>query len=53
VARLAVLDRFWRQAEVVTTGRSGRVEHRDVGLCWRVFFPDHEHEAASSYLREL
>ena len=29
------------------------MEHRDTGLSWRVIFPDVEHEAASSYLREL
>lgn len=31
----------------------GRVEHFSTGLAWRVIFPDVEHVAASSYLREL
>jgi hypothetical protein len=31
----------------------GRVESREEGLRWRVIFPDVEHIAASSYLREL
>jgi hypothetical protein len=34
-------------------GGVGRVEHWDVGLRWRVVFPDVEHAGASSYLREL
>jgi hypothetical protein len=29
------------------------VEQRESGLRWRVLFPDLEHPAASSYLREL
>ena len=29
------------------------MEQRDSGLPWRVVFPDLEHQAASSYLREL
>jgi integrase/recombinase XerC len=37
----------------VTAGRIGRVDQHDVGLRWRVVFPDLEHEAASSFLREL
>lgn len=31
----------------------GRVESSPTGLAWRVIFPDSEHAAASSYLREL
>jgi hypothetical protein len=31
----------------------GRVESSPTGLAWRVIFPDVEHAAASSYLREL
>ena len=31
----------------------GRVESSATGLAWRVVFPDSEHAAASSYLREL
>lgn len=33
--------------------RIGRVEQNDLGLRWRVVFPDSEHRAAASYLREL
>src|SRR3954447_27050616 len=33
--------------------RVGRVQQHDAGLGWRVVFPDVEHVAASSYLREL
>src|SRR5690242_11133951 len=33
--------------------RVGRVEEQTSGLRWRVVHPDVEHEAASSYLREL
>jgi site-specific recombinase XerD len=38
---------------VVVAGQVGRVESRETGLRWRVTFPDVEHIAASSYLREL
>jgi hypothetical protein len=31
----------------------GRVVEFETGLRWRVLFPDVEHEAASSYLRDL
>jgi len=31
----------------------GRVEQSSAGLAWRVIFPESEHAAASSYLREL
>ena len=31
----------------------GRVESSPIGLPWRVIFPELEHAAASSYLREL
>lgn len=31
----------------------GHVREFDSGLPWRVMFPDEEHSAASSYLREL
>ena len=34
-------------------GRVGRVEPNDVGVRWRVVFPDSDHEAAASYLPEL
>ena len=38
----------------MTTGcRVGHVKQQDAGLRWRVVFPDVEHVAASSYLREL
>jgi site-specific recombinase XerD len=37
----------------VAAGQLGRVQQRGSGLAWRVIFPDCEHEAASSYLREL
>jgi site-specific recombinase XerD len=37
----------------VTAGGIGRVDQHDAGLRWRVVFPDLEHEAASSFLREL
>src|SRR3954447_23399596 len=33
--------------------RVGRVQQHDAGLGWRVVFPDVEHGAASSYLRQL
>jgi site-specific recombinase XerD len=32
---------------------AGRVEQSSGGLAWRVIFPDSEHAAASSYLRDL
>ncbi len=38
---------------MVAAGPPGRVEPREAGLRWRVVFPDVEHIAASSYLREL
>jgi hypothetical protein len=37
----------------VGAARIGRVEQNDLGLRWRVVFPDSEHEAAASYLHEL
>jgi site-specific recombinase XerD len=38
---------------MAAAGRVGRVEQQDSGLRWRVLFPELEHQAASSYLREL
>ncbi|WP_445187272.1 site-specific integrase [Pseudonocardia sp. Cha107L01] len=37
----------------MTTRRLGRVEYHEIGLRWRVIFPDVENEAATSYLRDL
>lgn len=37
----------------MATGRRGRVREFDTGLRWRMLFPVEEHEAVSSYLREL
>ena len=38
---------------MVAAGPPGRVEPREMSPCWRVVFPDVEHAAAASYLREL
>jgi integrase/recombinase XerC len=37
----------------VGAGRIGRVEQDNVCRRWRVVFPDSDHEAAASFLREL
>lgn len=38
---------------MVATGPPGRVEPRETSLRWRVAFPEVEHAAASSHMREL
>jgi integrase/recombinase XerC len=38
---------------MVAAGPPGRVEPQEAGLRWRVIYPDVEHAATSSYLREL